>query len=155
MLSRQLDPSTLRSWKEHSAEKKIDSYIDLVAFLYHRVGVLEVLPSTSSGKPPKQRVFATTTMPNNNTKGCACCHRDHPVYACDEFKQLSLNAKQKVDRTNCVIIVFVLVIIYVNENLPAPVRVVTSAIIHNCVLYHNPRLLYRHQKKNNEIHRPR
>uniref|UniRef100_A0A182WI52 CCHC-type domain-containing protein n=1 Tax=Anopheles minimus TaxID=112268 RepID=A0A182WI52_9DIPT len=92
MLSHQLDATTLRSWKEYATEKSVETFKDLVAFIYRRVSVLDDLPTTTVMKPTKHRVLTTQTT---TSKDCAFCSLQHPLYTCSEFFKLSLQDKEK------------------------------------------------------------
>ncbi|XP_049286907.1 uncharacterized protein LOC125765617 [Anopheles funestus] len=92
MLSHQLDATTLRSWKEYAAEKDVETFTDLVAYIYRHVSVLEDLTPTTVVKPTKHRALTTQTI---NSKGCVFCCQQHPLYMCDEFFKLSLQDKEK------------------------------------------------------------
>ncbi|XP_049291458.1 uncharacterized protein LOC125768171 [Anopheles funestus] len=92
MLSHQLDATTLRSWKEYAAEKDVETFPDLVAYIYRCVSVLEELTPTTVVKPTKHRALTTQTI---NSKGCVFCCQQHPLYMCDEFFKLSLQDNEK------------------------------------------------------------
>uniref|UniRef100_A0A182VT96 Peptidase aspartic putative domain-containing protein n=1 Tax=Anopheles minimus TaxID=112268 RepID=A0A182VT96_9DIPT len=66
MLSHQLDATTLRSRKEYAAEQCVETFKDLVAFIYRRVSVMDDLPTTPVMKPTKHRVLTTQTTNSKN-----------------------------------------------------------------------------------------
>ncbi|XP_052901335.1 uncharacterized protein LOC128307494 [Anopheles moucheti] len=92
MLSNQLDSTTKRGWKEYAAEKDVETYTDLVAFIYRRISVLEEVSTPTVEKPTKHRALATHT---SNNRDCAFCSQHHPLYMCTKFFQLSSQEKEK------------------------------------------------------------
>ncbi|XP_055528072.1 uncharacterized protein LOC129720607 [Wyeomyia smithii] len=107
ILSSRLDPSTRRSWEEHSASKEQDTLNDLTDFLQRRVQILESLPSkfTESKRessPTRKRIQPFRVSHNavqTSTGKCSACPENHWLYTCPTFQKMSVASRESLLRT--------------------------------------------------------
>ncbi|XP_065081813.1 uncharacterized protein LOC135704278 [Ochlerotatus camptorhynchus] len=104
MLSVRLDPTTRRDWEELSSTKPDVTFKDLTSFIQRRVTVLQTIQgkavdtpaSTQQMKRSSQRVVASHGASQVQAgRKCVVCSDHHPLYMCQLFSKLDVEAKEK------------------------------------------------------------
>ncbi|XP_055633970.1 uncharacterized protein LOC129774278 [Toxorhynchites rutilus septentrionalis] len=107
LLCSRLDPTTRRSWEEHSATIDQDTVKDLTDFLQKRIRVLSSLP-TKSIEPklnyvPQPKRKLPTQMSHSASQSssgqCVACPGSHLLYQCPKFQSLPVSARDKLLRS--------------------------------------------------------
>ncbi|XP_055632717.1 uncharacterized protein LOC129773168 [Toxorhynchites rutilus septentrionalis] len=108
VLCSRMDPTTRRSWEEHSTPKEHNTIEDLTEFLQRRIRVLSSLPEESveanqdysqqfKGKIPLAKTSHNALI--SSREQCVVCPGFHLLYQCPKFQQMTISARDNLIRT--------------------------------------------------------
>uniref|UniRef100_A0A4Y0BGQ3 Integrase catalytic domain-containing protein n=1 Tax=Anopheles funestus TaxID=62324 RepID=A0A4Y0BGQ3_ANOFN len=100
LLSQQLDPTSLRDWKEAASSIPNMKYADLIKFIQRRITVLDSLTPHGNNEAPKRATQRAVNImaATNETRGCAFCSENHPIHTCSKFLKCSWSDKENIIR---------------------------------------------------------
>ncbi|XP_053697263.1 uncharacterized protein LOC128744354 [Sabethes cyaneus] len=111
MLSSRLDSASRRSWEDFSSSKEHDTIKDLTGFMRRRIHMLEAISTkpdctkAECSQPNKRKLLPTTKSCNvvlntASSKRCLSCSDNHPLYLCPVFKNMQVQERDNLLRTN-------------------------------------------------------
>ncbi|XP_062714102.1 uncharacterized protein LOC115267934 [Aedes albopictus] len=104
MLSVRLDPTTRRDWEEFSSTQQAVTFRDLTSFIQRRVTVLQTIRGKAVDTPAPLQQFKKSVQRPIASHGasqiqparkCVICSDHHPLYMCQPFSKLDVEAKEK------------------------------------------------------------
>nr|XP_029719809.1 uncharacterized protein LOC109402300 [Aedes albopictus] len=104
MLSVRLDPTTRRDWEEFSSTQQAVTFRTLTSFIQRRVTVLQTIRGKAVDTPAPLQQFKKSVQRPIASHGasqiqparkCVICSDHHPLYMCQPFSKLDVEAKEK------------------------------------------------------------
>lgn len=100
MISSKLDNKTQKAWQSEHSTATLPTFQQLLDFLYARCTMLDNLEIVHTAQPSFQK-SKSYAKPKSSTQSrltfvsrienCSVCKENHPVYACPQFKQMSIS----------------------------------------------------------------